>query len=80
MREFCTSVKGKKCTGILNDNVDLSSCAGIIIEHVDMNNVSREKADRALKKGIFILFVKKCVTSALCEEANRLQRRCMQML
>ena len=59
MREFCTSVKGKKCTGVLKDNVDPSSCAGIIIECIEVNNISKDKVDRELKKETFILFIKK---------------------
>ena len=43
----------------LAGNVDPNSNPGIIIQCCEMNDISKQRADRELKKGTFILFIKK---------------------
>ena len=59
MRELYRSVRKKAATGLLKDKIDPDSSLGIIKTHAEMTNVSLERVDRELKKGTFILFVKK---------------------
>ena len=63
MREFCSTVRGTQNSGAFNDNINPASSLGIIKACADMTSISLEKIDRELRKGTFILFVKK---TALC--------------